>query len=517
MSLIFAILSSEITTYSLNTLYNNGRWISHKSKAVVSVTGSVEFLIFRQALFKNKLNLGKYYGYHSIYSYKTFSPERINFDVSFSKKPFLEFYFKNDDKLKVIRLKRDRVLFLKGELGGKRELVSEVSLKENFKDINRIEVRLGSDQDFFLNGHKVRIPFRVDSGQIGFLCGKFGCKIDNIQVRERNGQTFDEDFKNRQSYFFLFLFYFAISLLFLSLARTRLKEFYLLLGTVNIGLATYYTFDYFYFSQLVHIQNKITKRLSFERDNPNSSFEDLRFFTFQFLGRTFGYPPLNPHIFQTKGYPRRPFSKGPVYANSTGSFYDWEKEVILDFKEKESFKILFLGSSQMLGSGASILPKTSFSRIINSFNEGGIKTEGLNYSLSGEDVKGWFRYYRKFNFNIPPDLVILNIGYNGNADSILRYLPRLLNINDTYGIETLIFLEPNNSERGNEILSNTQAVKSIASSYNITVINSDDYIRKREQKEFSVFWWDDVHLTDYGQQVYAEFMTREIRRFLNKF
>ena len=76
-------------------------------------------------------------------------------------------------------------------------------------------------------------------------------------------------------------------------------------------------------------------------------------------------------------------------------------------------------------------------------------------------------------------------------------------------IQPIFVLEANSVENiNNGLIAKHEAMRRVGAAHNVPVIDMHAYLRKKYDEGF--LWWDSVHLTDFGQELLAEKLYKEL-------
>ncbi len=110
--------------------------------------------------------------------------------------------------------------------------------------------------------------------------------------------------------------------------------------------------------------------------------------------------------------------------------------------------------------------------------------------------------YRNFWINLAPDIVVIILS---NNDPCCHYfennLDQFVATNKLNDIKTVFVLEPNSID--NELLlEKHNTMRIVAKKNEIPVIEMHNFLSQHYEDGF--LWWDFIHLTDFGQRLFAE-------------
>ncbi len=182
------------------------------------------------------------------------------------------------------------------------------------------------------------------------------------------------------------------------------------------------------------------------------------------------------------------------------------KEFPLD-KSTDSYRVLFIGSSQTWGAGA-LHPQDPFvKRLEDRFNResnGKTSYEFINSGISGERVARLLKPYSEEWIHWNPKIVLINLSNNDtDTEKFAKYLPKFVQLNESKKIKTILILEANSLEQTRDFLAtNHQTMKKVAAEYHLPVIDLHQCLLENYDSGF--LWWDFVHPTSYGHALAAD-------------
>ncbi|MFC1730861.1 SGNH/GDSL hydrolase family protein [candidate division KSB1 bacterium] len=181
-----------------------------------------------------------------------------------------------------------------------------------------------------------------------------------------------------------------------------------------------------------------------------------------------------------------------------------------DSDNKDIITILFSGSSQTWGAGATSEETTLMKRFEKIMNEACDKKEVvcINTSVSGKRSEDLLKSYKEQWIKIQPDIQILNIALNdcGNPD-YKRNLEEFVSLNRKHNIITIFALEPT-AVYNRAHFRNHRIMEEIGKANNLLVVDMNSYLKEYDGDGF--IWWDFIHLTDFGQKLFAEKLFDEL-------
>jgi lysophospholipase L1-like esterase len=189
-------------------------------------------------------------------------------------------------------------------------------------------------------------------------------------------------------------------------------------------------------------------------------------------------------------------------------------------------RILFLGTSQMWGSGASSPNERIASKVSSLLNSGasGRNIYVINASKRASNSFELLSRCKDHLYLFRPDLVILDLSNNdSDVHSFDKGLRSLLEWTRSIHSKTLFILEANSPEvdfgKGTEqtilpigrIQDRHAIMRNISTQYHVPLLDLNGYLTSDGVYDSGFLWWDLVHLTSYGQELAAEFIAKGIR------
>lgn len=490
LQLVLGVLLAQIYLTSHNTLYNNGNWSVSKTKLWNGLIGSYSFLFDLQPLTEGFLNVAAWHGYQEVILERELDPASVEFDFFLAKKSsYLTFSFnRGGSRYDAIRLSRFRrhppaLLSVSEDL----EFLRKRRLPElgsaAIGSWQTLRVEFADDAvSAFLNGERIekldRLRTRVVRPQaIGFRGGASPVFIDNIRIVETDGSEFHETFSRPRN--FLAAYVVAIG------------------GVLVLGWLAF-----FGLRRVVSLSDK-----------------HLLFFVLMATGvlvvAATAALVLVSH--RTGFYP----NAGEKLKRQEAYWKDASAEKLAaDIEEKyskqpspEVHRFVVLGSSQTAGAGAPTEEETWVRRTERLLNE---RSRGPRYELINAAVRGYVLKEMVEEFESRwaswnPHTVILNASHNdrGAPERFERYLDRLLRRCRLAGIQVVLIQEPNAGRRGSkELLRLHSTMATLGERYAMPVLDLQAPLAARGDDGF--LWWDGVHMTTFGQKLFAEQLVEEL-------
>lgn len=477
---VFTILLPTVVfseTYLLvhNTLENNGRWVSTKQTLEQPPMWSDWFVQNAQALARCRLNLRECYGFQEVTYRDRLDVAQVSFDFWLADGCYVTFIFDQTEQgSRALRLSTYNafpnaylVVRPDGEFARKDVLaVSPIKANQwnHFELINN-----ENGPAVTINKTPLAVP-GLDRGPIHTV-GFRGClgqvMIDDVVICERGtGKRIVERFSNHKHalriYGLFLLMVAAVNLGFAGCQRIfRIAPLYVLfsLTTLNVALAmlgtvawagVFYTQDRYQPFDLKHICELETKDI-------RRQCERLR---------------------------------AEVGARAA----------------ENPFKILFIGTSQTYGEGASKKEDTYVSVIEKRLNEqpGAAKRfQCLNAGICGINSDTLLKLYQYEWLRFKPQVVVIDLS-NNDVDPIAftKNLNGFVDINQAHHIKTLLLLEANSPEAMPDDLPLHAEIRTIGRERQVPVAELHNALKQHYDDGF--LWWDYVHCTSFGYRLMAE-------------
>jgi lysophospholipase L1-like esterase len=534
--ILVASLLTEWLLYSQNSLVQNNQWVVAKRMSTLGLMGADEFLLDRSVLAKNRINLGKYYGFQEIYTKKKMIPKKIFFNFKIDNGSYLDFFIRLNQGAEIgfrlnNRSNRKSFTFVNpGEEKFAKKHFFESNLKFNSWNTAELIVN-NSEITLQLNNNKpLDLNFDTPlSGNIGFRAGQRGAFIDDIFINGDKNFSYSETFRRTEHWPRIFLIHLLFTFILVELFQLLIKKYYkfkkadkkkdqrnFIVYQLCISLLIIFLFDYNFWSKKSF--SPTSKILFANTPVPTHIFEKKRFFIFQEWARIFSLNQNPRKLIAESGYPIRRIFEGPILCSSNPVQcidYSQERKIPITPDRSSCKKIIFMGTSQTIGAGASKLSDTFFARIHKSLikNQKVSCLVSLNLAKSGSNLKEIINQYRNHFSDFDPDLMIINIAHNDRKQAIEKNLPILLELNQKLGTKSIILEEANSvvsDGKDDRLVNKHNLMKRIAAKYNVSTIPLHTKLQEIEAQELGVMWWDICHMTDYGQKVTADWLTKKI-------
>lgn len=458
-----------------NTIESNGRWVSGKTELERSVMGAAAAMVTRTMTWDNRLNLGSWFGFQDIRWHEPLALAELDVAVLYTEDRHVNIWFGGGSEGRVgIRLSKHDRLPTAWWIEGPDGLMT--SVREFYPpllhDWNDIEIRFEQDGRF-----RVRINERevlqaqgpiTEPGTFGFKGGMDDTFIDNVRIQTRDGDEIWEDFSHHRHEAAAHVVALAL-LLALCLGAAKLR-----------GPGTPVAFPALLVVGVVAACATLIEQVDSRAIWPL-------------------YPDEDEIDYGT--YPQSSVRESDVTDAMIEQFGDHEGPV--------GGRILFLGTSQTYGSGASTVEKTWVARVCEGLNARVVATppafECMNTGLPGSASPELWKLYRDHWSKLKPDLMIANLGNNdGSAEGLSTSAKRLTEFNQERGIATWFVLEATTSDMGpSRNSSKHEVLRSVSTEYGLPA-PSEMQAHIFGERGRGHLWWDFVHPTDGGHLLIAE-------------
>ena len=182
-------------------------------------------------------------------------------------------------------------------------------------------------------------------------------------------------------------------------------------------------------------------------------------------------------------------------------------------------RVLFLGTSQTWGAGAQRAGETFVEVVERRLNESGApqRFECVNGGISAVDSGYLVDVFDSEWRRLGARAVVIDLGNNdGEAQRLAQNLGRLIAMARASGAAPLLVLEPNSAEDPGADIDSLRArhaaMRRVAEASGVPVVDMHAHLAEQEDRGF--LWWDSVHLTSFGQRLFAERLLPELRALL---
>jgi lysophospholipase L1-like esterase len=183
----------------------------------------------------------------------------------------------------------------------------------------------------------------------------------------------------------------------------------------------------------------------------------------------------------------------------------------------DTFRLLVLGTSQTWGAGATSEEETWVRRLerLLAQDAGGRRVECVNAGVSGLQAEQVAGLLRRGLAGLEASAALVNLSNNDiDPAAFERGLEAIAAELDRRGIPAVFALEPNATERRasdsphGDLAAKHAVVREVAARHGSPVVDLHAYLAS--QRDAGLLWWDFVHLTGFGQRLVAERLAGEL-------
>ncbi len=508
--------------------------------------GNHHFMLTRNALRGNHLNLGEWHGFNEVHFNHSFEAKTISGEFKLADNAYLSVLFnRNESGYFGVRLSRNpefkNILFHSDRHNRftMTKLLNSIDLNSNWNDF-RLD---------FSNG---QLAITVDRWKLGtfdiqalheqffgFRSGYWPAAVDNIRVIDTSGSLIlDENFRNENNYSrFLtiasvlviaaFLFVLCILKRQADTVRKNTANWLLSIQMIVFMIsAMYFCFDFYYWSG----------RYAYEGFTPwgrvNRSYTvyyekiRMKLFGTDYNKGTQIAEQIIPHPDLLRSVSKWNLKKNIKDLSEVVTIYSTqipEPQFVLHNEvynisptSKKMIRVGFIGTSQTAGAGAEVVTDTLVSKTHLALYQScpnGDTIESYDFAISGSNSTKLLEMYKKHWVHVSPDVLVINIaGNDSNPSELADNLRTFVQINNSKSIRTIFLLEAYTPElRWSKHTSQHESVKNVAKEFEVLVIDLYSYLNSDEVYDSGFLWWDCVHLTSYGQDLAAQWLTLKLQ------
>ena len=475
------LIVGELVVSSRNTLAANGNWIASKTEMAVPLMGAYSFLYSRQPLAGGRLDLAAWHGFQEVVLDRDLDPERIELDFLLQRNAYFTVEINRaGDRYHGLRISRHKAfpsIFFRASTDGRffRDQRIRELPRSALREWHRLRIELDDDRTTLFVDDREIGSFELEitrPHRIGLRGGRFPGYVDNLRVVERDGSVFREGFGRPRNWARVY----ASSILLLPALAVVL---FLVLGRVTSVSAKFLLFYFLMFAGVLAIAAGAIYGLT--------SY------------RSFLYPDPTPGRLAEEAHWRD---------SAAETIFARIEEDYSPTPEPGVHRVLFLGSSQTWGAGAAreadtLVRRTE--RLLNRRAESE-RFECINMAVSGFRLEQMAQAWAERGVALEPHTVIVNAANNDVGFNRAKFEAALASIVDgahAAGARVLLVMEPNAVERDTRTLRQLHGLMAgVAESRAVPIVNMHQHLAERYDEGF--LWWDWIHLTSYGQRLFAE-------------
>lgn len=473
-----------------NSLHNNGNWTSTKTTLAGGLMGAESFVFDLQSLALGRLNLSAWHGFQEVVSKSELDPAAVEFKFAIKKGAHLTFEINRTKRtftgVRMSAAERFPPGIFRVTVEGE-HLTRRPFRKPTWTGDERwhtLRVEFEDEESFtvFLDNKRLeRFPLKVVRPQrIGFRGGLAGVFVKDVRVTSRSGTVFSDDFQRPANW---------LSVNVLAVAGTLLFSvcLYLLLRRVLRTDPKLLLFYFLMFSVVLIISGLFLSGINWHRK--------------QF------YPDEDEKVRRVEASHIESGSERMI--SRIEEAYSKEPDPGVQ-------RILFVGSSQTFGAGAArrkhIFTRRA-ERLLNERSGGARRFECLNVAVEGYRIADMRRDLVERWIDWKPDVVIVNAGNNNASTSTKKWEAELMAIVEATrqaDSELVLIPEANSMERIFQLAVIHGETKRLAQREGLPLIEMHEHLSQRADDGF--LWWDWVHLTSFGHELFAEHLVDELAR-----
>lgn len=498
-SLIFTI--AWIYSYSSKHIDFENKWLPVKVALNRDSMGSWAFVSQRQAVFDERLNLGKWFGNNELISRSPFVDKSCwNFELELFPNSIFLITLRQVDKSSIAfmlsRSKLDSSAIIEFDQRGRYLKKTPIGF-EGERDLSRIEVCRNQEvinlnlDDRYLAETVIKSSDR--RLWIGFGNRTNSVILDNIEQTNSDDKIlFKEDFSTGTNFWLVSILSLVISLLHTMLTKNRSwSDQVLTLFVLTFSLLLYGLFDRFIWAKQLPIGSLSSESLSIKL---LQKFEAVR-----------------DEVFPSKSF-ENVFSSVQNFMNSEQLLkFEPQSETRTRFSygsDSAKKKILVIGTSQTWGAGATFEEFSLGKQIFNLIEEyTGQKIYLELLAAPGAIARDLAEIVRSdLLLDKEWDSIVINLSSNDRNELDFRVgLEELILWSKENSRKLYLVKEPNSPEFLNPMLKDRHLIISeLAQKYESVAIDTDNNLASQSHFQMGHVWWDFVHLTDWGQFLLAQ-------------
>lgn len=535
LSLATSFVATKFLLNSQNVFFKNEYWLPYKVNFYGMHGDGIESLVDR-----SKIGGGKLRGYHNrVFSRQELIPESIDFKFVLRKIAYIDILFNaNEDSFEGIRIPtnpdRDSIQY-KSDYSGKFLWKKNHPIKAGEFGIYQVSLFM-KDGSLILriNNRIYELDGSLKKGKIGFDPTEQAF-IWDVNIRTADGKVIEAPFKAQENFWEYFLKNLGIILpliVILTLVfRSIVSSSIFLLLLVSITFA----FDFFYYSRLLFRFHPLEFTFLQPYEDKELDPETFRFNAFKkwykLLGGTI--PSEDPGLKKklwSLGVSRTRFCRDnqckSYAANSYPHIYP---------RSENSLRVLIWGGSLSAGTTLTNLeqsyPDIMYKKLQQLFPDR--KVELMNTSRGEVDFRN-FAMIEEDNKHFYPDVFLIDAFVIKNHHEFEGTIKKL----EAFSADKILLKPPINVELydqrkleyvrekiGRGLQDNPEYfyflqldpfIKRWQRQYDLDYIDGNLKLLSPEVVEGGHLFWDMVHLTAYGHQIWGEYLAEELARMIKE-
>jgi lysophospholipase L1-like esterase len=500
LQLSLALAVSRLYLQTRGSLEESGHWISSKTRLERGVMGAFHFMRSEQAQAGHRLNLGAWFGYQEVLYKRPLRPAQLSFAFLLQQRAQLSVVFdKTDSGFSGIRLSvdpvRESMAFTASDAGEFLGRVPLAGLTLRPREWARASLDFEADRvRVDVNGAVFRVPRREPAGEarVGFRGGGRIALVDDVVIKERGAPG---DLKPRSAIYESF---------------DDAEAFW---PAAGLAIALVLGVNALWRRRLLRRDPSRAAEVALGGVVANGVLCVLAGVLLAFLAyRAERYPDADTTL-QRREDEFRGAQADAVRAEIRARYPGPPPPGVL--------RILFLGSSQTWGAGAARASETFVAvleRLLNAEADSGRRYECVNAGISAVDSRLLADLYEHEWLGLRPRLVVVDLSNNdGDASLFGLNLERIVKLSRANGVTPLLVLEPNSPEERkaslDELLERHAVMRRVGERLDVPVFDMQARLIAEQDRGF--LFWDSVHMTSFGQRLFAEALLPELQRLLD--
>jgi lysophospholipase L1-like esterase len=186
----------------------------------------------------------------------------------------------------------------------------------------------------------------------------------------------------------------------------------------------------------------------------------------------------------------------------------------------EALRILFVGSSQVVGAGAEVLEDSFAARFHRDLvgavgpelERHGRGLELLNVAVQSSQAPVSLVTFENHWLALDPDLVLINFSYNDrDPELFVGALERFVELGRERGHQTIFVVEAMAADRDDPFVGDKQReMRALGERLEVPVIDLEAYMASPAVRDSGLLWWDPVHMSAYAQHRAADWLATQV-------
>lgn len=500
-------------------------WVSQKTLLAYPPMGAERFMLDRQAVASGQLQLSEWYGHQELTFARALRFNRLNLHFHLEDRALLWVLIDQtpNQRRGLLVSRHPNYPTSQVTLNSLGELTSSyVVSRERGREENHLIFKTSPSKGLMvdLNGESFFMEAQSeDSFVLSLRSGSEPVTVDSLEVEDGHKTTkisFMPPLRwDRVFWIFLFFSTFLGLVARFCLMRNRMFSAWLLGLILLTTMGSLRLFDLFYWSHLYAYQNEVP----FTAKEGGPSYQLLEKWRIQLLSpwrrEVSFFPPMEERVKKERwdAPPNPLMNAGFQWIQPDGSilYASSLSEVEREYGRPD---VVFLGSSQLWGSGASSPQKTGASLVVQGLNQRSQKTlRGLNLSLMGARAQTLLPRYRDLLSWAHPRILLVNLGHNdagGDLESFREALREILKLSQKQGVQVVFCLEGTSDQGPHHIQPSHFIMRELAQNHKIPLVDLSQTFWEPSIASKGLIWWDIIHFTNLGHHLWAQLVLSQV-------